>query len=774
MKSKRLFFFLFIVVSVCRLLAEPIAKSDRLKFANGLYARKMYGLAEREYAAIVAEDAEKDAPAIVWFRLGECQREQQKHRLADVSYGKAASGAGKEDRELWVKATFKGGTMLVELEHYEKAAALFGKVFGEAESEALKAAALFSMGDAYLQAKETGRAVEALDAVLRIYPDEDYALYARLRLSRLYIERMEQGDSGRAEKLLKAVIKTKGSDRIKAEAHYLLAHVYYQSGHYEKSAEAFLSLRRLFPNDIRVSASRKEAVWAFFYAKQYQEAAALAGQALESHDKPVDEEWYYLLANCYRSLEEWDEAVDWYQKLVEQAPKGRYGDAARLELALIHFRAKRYKQVLSAGASSAIKGERRADLLWILAEASVALDKPGKARTCYDALIREFPESARVADARYRLAHLWQEKGELEKAVSTYLKLAAMKGKLAAKALFAAGSCQVKRGDDEAAARIWQQLVDAHPEYKGIGETRYQLGMLYVRLQKYDEALRVLGQLAKAFPKSKNVPSALYWQGRLLRKKGDLPASERCLRRGLSVVKDPQLKGETRFLLGIVLQEQAKLEEAADLFSALLKQGEAARFSSVRLAWLAEFEFKRKHYAQVLVAAEKLAANDQKAEWRETAWTLQGRGYRALGQLEKAETSFSKALALDLKTRFSAESALRLGELLAEKGETATGLDMLKRAAALAAVPGREAIRADAYMGLAKLSLNAGKKENALRFFMTVGLLFDDSDRVPLALEQSIKLLDQLKRDEERDRLIGELCTRYPESAAAKRIDKGG
>ena len=44
---------LFLGFSLQHLLADPIVSQDRRRFADGLYARKMYELAAREYSSLL-------------------------------------------------------------------------------------------------------------------------------------------------------------------------------------------------------------------------------------------------------------------------------------------------------------------------------------------------------------------------------------------------------------------------------------------------------------------------------------------------------------------------------------------------------------------------------------------------------------------------------------------------------------------------------------------------------------------------------------------------
>ena len=76
-------------------------------------------------------------------------------------------------------------------------------------------------------------------------------------------------------------------------------------------------------------------------------------------------------------------------------------------------------------------------------------------------------------------------------------------------------------------------------------------------------------------------------------------------------------------------------------------------------------------------------------------------------------------------------------------------------------------MRANAYAGLARNAELKGDPEGALRYYMSVGILFDDPVLVPEALNKAATLLDKLGRAEEAKAMREELRARYPASPLA-------
>ncbi len=762
---------LFVVASVAA--DDSIAPADRRKFADGLYSRGMYDLAVREYDLLLKKQGQNAASAVLWLRVGECRRELGESALAEQAFSRAAVLA--DDQTLRDKAVFKRAAMFMEQGHHEVAAELLNELLTRELPEALRTAALFSYGDALLRTGKLTEGITWLEALTRDYPESKYAVYGQLRLGRLYAERKGEGDLAKAKQTLNDVLAKRPGDRLCAEARFLLAHVYYQAKDFKESAREFLALQREFPEDLRTASSRREAAWAFYSAGMYAESERVATEALGVPTVTASDEWLYLRANSRRGSLQHSGAGSDYRLLIERYPKSSFTDSARMELALVAYREGRFRDAITAGELSRVEGAVRADLLWLLAESHAALTEPEQAMQYYRLLLEGFPDSERAADAHYRLAHALQKGESWGEAARQFQSLAERfpKHKLAPQSLLASGVCLSRGGKGEEAVRDWQVLISRYPAYRDVAEARYLLAMECIRLKRTEPALLVLGKLIETHPDSVHLADAYYWRGSLLRERGETKGAEASLKRAVALATEPVLRREAGFLLGIALQEQGKDAAAADLFRGVLDADGAGRFSPERLAWLSEFEYARGEYEQAFKAANALVERDATARWQETAWTLAGRARLASKQRAEARACFEKAAAIGRNSSFAAESALRLGELCLADGDVSEAAKWLDAAAQRASAEGRERLRAEAYIGLGRVAEKRNDDEAALRYFMTVALLFDDDERVPIAMERAVHLLGRLRRVEERQRVITELRERYPASEAALRFDGG-
>ena len=223
----------------------------------------------------------------------------------------------------------------------------------------------------------------------------------------------------------------------------------------------------------------------------------------------------------------------------------------------------------------------------------------------------------------------------------------------------------------------------------------------------------------------------------------------------------------------MILQQVGRKPEAAAYFQKLLDAPIAEKLGADRLAWLAEFQLEQKQYDAASSAANTLIAQKVDKGWKQTAWTLLGRVHRVKSERDPAIRAFTEALATGAATAYGAEAALRLGELLTESGRYDEASARLNEAATRAASPDLLGLRAHAYAGLARNADLKGDTEAALRYYMSVGILFEDAALVPEALSRAAALLDKLGRGAEAQAVRDELRNRYPNSPHANPAQPG-
>ena len=746
--------------------ADPVKVEDQVQLADGLFRRNMFKAASLEYARLSGEQGITNGMDVILYRLGECYRHLGQGDLALASYIRLV----KVYPESRYAARSRLQSALIQLkvgtpEALEFAATLFGKLAVATQPPEVRSAALYHWGETLEKQGKDAEAIQKYEELGASFGETEYGMYSALRVAWLLLK---SGDAKSRERAMGIYLdlKTKAKDpKVAEEAAFLAAKVALMEQRYEQSANLFLQLRKSFPNSPRVKESALSAAWANYYCGRYKEAVELLDLVQDDLANPQREEILYLKANCLRQLEQRGQAGAVYATLLKDFPRGEYADRAWQEQLTSYYKDGDYTNVLAVATQrTQLQNGEMDQIYWMVSDAALALGKNDVAVENCRLLVDKCPKSRFVKDSLYRLGWLLQKQEAWEAAAGWYLKIPELfpKDPVASKALYSSGLCHLQLQRGEMALRDWRNLLVAYPDSEEAPEALYQKALEEVREKDFRAAGATLDERLTRFPKDARLADVLYWRGVIYRELGDLTESEKKYRACLAANPGKELERNAKLELGALLFQMGKKDETAKIFQSLLDPAVADKVGPDRLAWLAEIQCQQKNYDAAIAAAQCLISLKPDKGWMQTAWTLEGRAYRAKGQRDAAEHAYREALKTGASTTFAAEAALRLGELLSEAGQYDEAAAHLEDAARRAASPEMIATRARAYFALANNAEKKGDDESALRLFMSVGLLFDDQELVPQSLERAIHLQESLGRPDEAGALKEELKTRYP------------
>jgi len=752
------------------LQADPVELQDRQQLADGLFRRSLFELAAREYASL-AETPEVKSLDEVLFRLGECYRRMKKPAEAEAVYKRlvesfpASPNTPRAQLQRALILLDAGGGSL------QTAADTFEKLTVNEVPADVRAAALYHFGETLERLNRLDDARAQYERLGKAFGETEYGMYAGLRTAWLLTRTGKPEDRRRAIGIyLDLALKAK-DPKVAEEAYYYAAQISLLDERYEESASLFQTLRTRFPNSPRVVESALSAGWANYYSGRYKEGSEILDRVVGDVNHPAREEILYVKANCLRQLEQRGEAIAMYDKQLTEFPEGRLSRQAWYEKVSTLYGDGKYREVLETSARMPAPPEAYADhVYWMNAEAAIATQQPEIAVQNCRLLVDKCPQSSFVKDALYRLGWLLQKQEAWDSASSWFLQAATRfpDDPLAAKALYASGVCQSRLGQSESALRDWTALLTKYPNCEEVSETLYQKAMEELRAKNARAAGATLDERMRRFPDDARKAEVLYWRGSVYRQLDDLAEAEKSFRACLAATPSKEFEREATLELGMILQQTGRGGEAAACFQKLLDAPIAGKLGEDRLAWLAEFQLSQKQYDAAAQAANTLIGMKPDRGWQQTAWTLLGRIHRAKGERDPAIHAFTEALNTGASTVFGAEAALRLGELLTDAGRFDEAAQHLNDAATRASTPELLGMRARAYAGLARNADLKGENEAALRYYMSVGILFDDPTLVPEALYKASLLLDKLGRADEAQAMRDELKIRYPDAPQAK------
>lgn len=751
--------------------ASPVAASEQMEFADGLFARGLYDMALEEYLK-AGQSGDPSVPLdALLLRIGECHRHLGDKSAASAAYLRLVETYPESEHRF--RAEFRRAELFVAAVRYAEAEQLLDALVARDPPEDILASASYFM--AYCRDKQgnTEGALRGYRELVADHPDSPYVGYACLAAAELLGNEGSAGEE--AMQLLQRAASDPPSERVAAEALFLLGSAAYARDDHERSAASFNELLTSYPGDRRVPEARLKAGWAFERSGRHAEALELAQAALADGGGDHEEEWLYLKANCERHLGQLEAASSTYDDLLSRFPAGSVHAAAGYERVLVAFNRGRHADVLALGKEPASLPGADEELLWILAESAEALDRADEAVGYYARIADDFPERPRAPVALFRRARLAEAEGDGSQASTLYRSLADRypEHALAPEALYASGTVRASADQLDEALADWRGLTKRYPDFARGEDILFQQALVEIRTGQPAESMATLRALLERWPEGPHRAEAHYWLGVLLSDAGKLDEAEAELRKAREELPDERLALRARYRLAGILQQRGEAAEAAEELQALIETPVLEEMPPALLEWLARFRAEEQPIEprKALLAARALLRAADEPVWRQLGWYYAGEANLAGGQRSAAIEAFGMAFDESAQTREQVMSALRLGRLALEDERYDDADRRFRAAGERASDPELAEVRARSYLGLAETARARGQLDEAVRRYLSVGILFEDEELTPHALYEAVQLLETLGRRGDRDRTAGELRARFPDSPWTEKLE---
>ncbi|HDP34943.1 MAG TPA: tetratricopeptide repeat protein [Candidatus Hydrogenedentes bacterium] len=409
------------------------------------------------------------------------------------------------DSELYGDALYLLGTIRVAEGDYEEALKEFRLVAEKYPAGEFSADALFKAGECYAQLGLRNEAARTFEEFARRYPGNPLTEEAMLRSGDA---RFTAEDFAEALKNYERILEAPGDARIEEETLYRLAVTNHNLKQYDESVAAFQRLLDKFPggqhaaeayfrigeHQLRLGKDPLQAIEAYqaaleaepdgmfavrakqglaaarFEQKDYKQAAEQILELLREHpETPLSEDAYLWCGQWLREQERWDAAAIVYDAVLASSPEH----------------------------------EERGALLFMLAECREKEGSADKAIEAYAKALEMAPEPQRAAEIQYRMGRLYEARDEADKALALYEAAANLDGgEASARARFQLGAVQETLGNHESAARNYMRLAILYVHETLSPEALWRAGNCYQRLGNDSQAISVFKELIEDYPDS--------------------------------------------------------------------------------------------------------------------------------------------------------------------------------------------------------------------------------------------------------------------------------
>ncbi|MFW5996804.1 MAG: tetratricopeptide repeat protein [Lentisphaeria bacterium] len=768
-----------------RLLKEQESGRE-LELANGLIERGLYRLAEKELKDFLASQPSSQVASQARLLLVVALKEQGKNTeaLQLIRETRARDIAAS----LRAKLNLLAGEIQFNLKEYEEASRYF-RILLSAENSEIQETAMYFLGQCYAR--------DGLDknaaAVYRQLAHKDfedqyvYRPYAAYELTKLYRKQgdfksaeelydklldaknvppalqvragleagefaVEQGSSGKAEKYFSGIIDGFPSSDAARTAYEQLARLYLADEEPQKTLQTIAEYQRergLEPEDYRLAYLRAVA---YLRQQDFEKALGALERIIESGEAEDINERHRQLALqqsvfCLLRLERYDKAIAKSRDFEEDFSDASDFPDVLFYRGLAHYRLKNFSSALETFLQARHTVEQPDDWKHNRASLEYIAD-------CYNEQ-KDYKEEAEVYQQLLELAEE-QEKATLH---------------------LAAANAFQKAGETEKAKAEYRNVLELQEiREKEREEAVYKLVRIWFDEDEFAQAERLLAELSQSLQSMS--PDLQILLGYSRYKLGNYGEAKESLR---TLIEDADKGSEeviarAEYLLGSILFEEKKTEEALEVFNTLISKPEEIRpaMDKSLLLRLAELYFERDefsrcqafleeiipaenrglHYEAMLLKAELLMVMNKHPETIEllreliTEYTAEDVRHPGMQDLTSQQNP-------DLSEAYSL-----LGEALLEEEQGDEAIYNFRRAIQSQSASSTTAARA--YWGMAEIFQNEGRWEDALSQAINGFIIVDHPYYTPRCMLIAVKALTEIGEHEEAETTWDELEKRFP------------
>jgi len=471
----------------------------------------------------------------------------------DLDEAQAAFEEALRDAELAEQARARIAWCRYLRGEHAAAAGLFDEIARVGGPEAEEA--LFMAGRAHEDAGETARAVDAWSRYLERFPQGRWAREALLRVSR-------HADAEQAERGLERVLERGADDELAARALHELAERLSSEGRPGEAAERYARLIERHRDSPLVPPARYGLAWCLVELGDHEAAIDALRRLLAAPDAEHEllAAGLELLAWAGRAGGDVEAAEEGYRGLLALGVQDeRLVDVARVVVGALADAGRRddaqrlLEALLDEVDSQAARRRARLEAVWTALDRG-ALDDAE--RHVARLLVAGEPDPS-AAEAAFFVGEALFDAGETERALVLYETAGVESSPVAAEALYKEGFTRLRHDDLAGAEDCFARFTERHPDSDLYGEclflageaafrrgdfgravswledareetsghavqpkVLFRLGSALCQVERYEDAERVLADLARRFPDFENGTEGELWRARALAASG--------------------------------------------------------------------------------------------------------------------------------------------------------------------------------------------------------------------------------------------------------------
>ncbi len=774
------------VVLCCTLSGSAAAERDtaarQLDFANGLFLRKLYDMAAKEYAAYVQAYPGDATEEYARFQWAESLYNLQDYDAAAAAYQQLLEKFPQGGKR--AESLLRLGMIAYQQDKYDEAVETLSRLLSEKPQADVTEVARYYLGSSHLARQEHTQARAVFNTQLKEAPGGLFASFAKLNLGTAL---KQLDNTGEAIRLWREVAESEGDSQeprfrnLAIEANFRLGETLDELGRHEEAAEAFATLAAQFPDSPLLTSSLYREAWARFSAGKYREArqkaeALLARPGLADLDT-VRVGTRFLIGLSQFESKAYDEAIRIFEEVLN-LPKAlpewnTYAPKSRYHIVWSHFlkgnnvdTRKQATQFLQEFPEHPLGG----DVRFVKGEALFRQQLYQSAREEYLELRSRYPDSQYRPEATFKLGQCEAELLHFDEAAKIFREFQSeFPGHaIVPQATFMEGEALYDGQRYSQAAEVYRRFIQTYSDAPQVEQAFYKLGQCFLQMEEFKKIAETYREMLERFADSAFRSTALFWiayEADRGKRPEEAMASYETL---LQDYPKSQYASEARLRLAMLYYEKEEAQQAADLFRTLIDAPEPPKsmepsvyfWTGATLAGLGQYE-------NAIAVYQRLVERFPRQDFvEETTYEIANCYYhlqdwaRAAEYYEQATREFPEGSFTDRAT---------LGRARVDLQENRPAM-AVQRLETILSSP-EPAVAAQAGLCLGDAYERTGELDKAIAAYLKVAFLYEHAGLVPEAYWKASQLLIRRGDRLQARQHLEELQKLYPDNPYAAQAE---
>ncbi|HMU43871.1 MAG TPA: tetratricopeptide repeat protein [Ignavibacteriaceae bacterium] len=283
---------------------------------------------------------------------------------------------------------------------------------------------------------------------------------------------------------------------FRSKALYRLGIIYFDLENYENCRENLITLLDSYPLDENTGSALYWIGESYSRQNKLEDAVKFLEEAIEDkkNNSFVDYS-LFTLANIYEKIGDYESAVIYYDKLLSYHKDSPLALTAQIRIGICYFNLKDYQSSileLNNPLLSDLPEELYSQSLYLLANSYYRTQEYANAEKSYLEIIKVFPGSNIINEAKYGLAWSYFQQKKFNDAFKVFNFLSEGTDSIAEKSFYWKAESKRYAGQELEAFELFTQFIKQYPQSSLVQTAQYQMGALYYNGKNYDLASRYL------------------------------------------------------------------------------------------------------------------------------------------------------------------------------------------------------------------------------------------------------------------------------------------